>query len=99
MWLYLTLCRNNNNEVYGPTALAKAGASGPTDCVAEFAQLADGAWWLPLTANAGVELSSQASFADCVQQCRSQSDCQLVTYDYSNSQCAVRRLIPPTTVG
>jgi hypothetical protein len=96
---FLMSRRNSDNDMFAATALAKAGASRQTDCLAEFAQFADGAWWLPLSSTTGVALSSQPSFVDCVQQCRSLSDCQLVTYDYSSSECVVRKLVPPQFVG
>lgn len=103
--LLLSLCvpsphRQDSNDVFEISAVAKPGASATTDCLASFAQVQDGAWWLPLTDNVtAVTTSSAADLADCASRCSAASNCMFVTYDYGTSLCSVRVSETPRFVG
>lgn len=36
----------SSNDIYAPGTVAPIGADAPQDCLAEFGQLMDGAWWV-----------------------------------------------------
>lgn len=91
-------CRQNGNEVFNVNAVARAGASAVTDCLASYAQILGGAWWLPLASNQGVSNSTEQTFVDCVQRC-GPPNCQMATYDYTTKMCSIRNWITPQYVG
>jgi hypothetical protein len=78
--------------VYTPATVSPLGSSSQLGCLAEFSQLADGAWWLPTQGdtNAPAVAPAVTSFADCVAQCTAAIKCQYVTYDYASSECRTR---------
>jgi hypothetical protein len=80
------------NDVYTPATVSPQGSTSSVGCLAEFAQFADGAWWLPTqgNTNAPAVTPAVASFAECVAQCTATSKCQYVTYDYANNECRTR---------
>lgn len=85
------LCRGTQNDVFIPQTIARLGASSALDCVSEFCQYEDGAWFLPLQSDIATNVTSNvATFADCVAMCTAGSTCQFVTYDYRARTCTVR---------
>jgi hypothetical protein len=83
--------QDGSNDVFEVSAVAKPGASSTTDCLASFAQIQDGAWWLPLSDSVTAVITNAATnFADCVSRCTAGIDCQLVTFDYTTNLCSVR---------
>ena len=83
--------RRQSNDVFSPRTISRERASNSLDCVSEFMQLGDGAWWLPIQADNSTAVTPNVlTFAECVAQCPAGSDCQLVTYDYIKQTCTVR---------
>lgn len=81
----------NQNDVWGAPVAARLGADNAADCLAQYAQIVDGAWYLPLTGLTGVTTTSNiTSFSDCVALCT--DSCQFVTYDYRKRECSVRNV-------
>jgi hypothetical protein len=74
------------NQPFTPAAVAMAGADSPGHCLAEFGQLADGAWYLGGAAEM-VNVSAAATFAACVADCRTDAACQYITFDYDAATC------------
>jgi hypothetical protein len=88
-----------NNDLFSADAVAPLGADSPYDCVSEFSQIADGAWYLPTTGNSAMNVTANVStFAACVALCV-EPDCQYVTYDYLAATCYVRMAIEPYLSG
>lgn len=78
------------NQVYKPDIVARLGASSSADCLSEFGQIQDDAWFLggsvaltEATAAAG----SNMTFDACVQDCKADDSCQYITYRYRTSRC------------
>lgn len=71
------------NQAFTPNSVARLGAETGADCLAEFAQIVDAAWWLP-GANASA-VAGVSTFGDCVDACT--GDCQFVTFDYNDNTC------------
>ena len=87
--------RGLNNDVFVPKTISRDGASTSVDCVAEFGQYQDGAWYLPLQSDIATNVSSDVqSFAECVALCPASSDCQFVIYDYVAKSCTARSGAP-----
>lgn len=89
---------NGGNDLFIAQAVAAIGADSSFDCVAEFAQLADSAWYLPTAGNAAMNVTENvASFSQCVALCV-EPDCQYATYDYRQRICYIRMAQAPTYV-
>lgn len=68
---------------------ARMGADNAGDCLAQYMQVVDGAWYLPVTAMIGTTVQTNiTTFDACVALC--QDSCQFVTYDYRTLECFVR---------
>lgn len=90
---------NMQNDLFVPRTISRIGASSSVDCLSEYTQLVDGAWYLPLSSSFGVSTTPNvASFSACVDLC-STSGCQLVTYDYREQTCTQRMSIAPEYEG
>lgn len=75
------------NQQFTPAAVARLGADNAGDCLAEFAQIVDSAWYL---GGATTTVSSANTFDDCVTDCKGDATCQYITFDYeaaANSKC------------
>lgn len=84
-------CSNFTNDVFASRTVARWGATSSLDCLSEFYQLVDGAWFLPLQSDAATRVTQNVQlFADCVALCPAGSDCQFVMYDYMAKTCTVR---------
>jgi hypothetical protein len=80
-----------SNDVFVPRIVSKTGATSSADCLSEFGQLIDGAFYLPLASDAATVVTPGImAFADCVALCLPDSRCQLVTYNYVEKTCTVR---------
>ena len=78
------------NDAFSPRTISRERSTSSLDCLSEFAQLADGAWWLPVPEESTNVTAGITTFADCVALCPAGSTCQLVTYDYLAKTCTVR---------
>lgn len=88
----IDLCRGGSNDLFAPQAVSRVGASSSVACLTQFAQFADGAWWLPTSGNTNMDVAtSVATFADCAATCTSLIACQYVTYDYNTQTCYTRK--------
>jgi hypothetical protein len=67
------------NQLFKPISVARTGASSGADCLAQFAQIEDLAWYLPATGLTAV--ASATTFDACALACT--GDCQFVTFDYA----------------
>jgi hypothetical protein len=84
-------------QPFTPAPVARTGAASPADCLAEFAQIVDSAWYMAGTAAMDV-VSSAATFADCTAACT--GDCMYVTFDYdaaAGSKCSKKMAVTGTT--
>jgi hypothetical protein len=64
--------------------VARSRADSAADCLAEFAQIADAAWYMGGSAaldNITASVSAN-TFGACVAACKGATDCQYVTYLY-----------------
>lgn len=81
------------NKPYTPAPVARTGAASAADCLAEFAQIEDAAWYMAgdaaLLTNVTDSVSSN-TFQACADFCKGSSTCQYITYDYETSQCFVK---------
>jgi hypothetical protein len=83
------------NQPFTPAAVARVGAASAADCLAEFAQIEDAAWTM---AGATLNITDRAStFAACVADCKSNADCQFVTFNYNNNECWVKERTASST--
>lgn len=78
------------NQAFTPDSVAREGAESGADCLAEYAQIVDAAWWLPGAAGgfAGAEVADVSNFTACVEACG--ANCQMVTFDYNTDKCYVK---------
>jgi hypothetical protein len=74
---------------FKPDVVARRGAQSAGECLAEFAQMGDTAWYMGGTA--AMELVSSVGFDGCVATCKVVCDCQYVTYDYNTAMCHMKR--------
>lgn len=87
------------NDIFVAQAVAAIGADSSWDCVSEFAQLVDSAWYIPTTDNTAMNITANVStFAECVALC-TEPDCEYVTYDYVQRICYVRIGYEPIYMG
>lgn len=76
------------NQPFTPAPVARIGAASAADCLAEFAQVADGAWYMGGSAALTNLTGSIAdTFDACVAACKADDTCQYVTYDYDAKAC------------
>jgi hypothetical protein len=75
------------NKNFTPAAVARTGADSAADCLAEFAQVVDAAWYLHGSATLANITDTAASFDACVSACKDDDSCQFITYDYDSNQC------------
>lgn len=90
------------NDLFQSRAISRAGATRPCDCLSEFQQLVDGAWYIrttdmpdPAAGNATTN-SSANSFNECVAQCTG-PQCMWVTYSYKTRHCYTSNSPVPLT--
>lgn len=78
------------NQNFTPSVVARAGADSPADCLAEFAQISDSAWYMGGSA-AMEAVSAASSFDTCVAACKAEDSCQYITFDYDTSACSMMK--------
>lgn len=90
------------NHPYKPDVVARPGATTAGDCLAEWSQIVDAAWFLgnittlpkpPVTYSGSVD----DKFLACLAQCKDEPLCQFFTFDYDATLDANRcfwRLAP-----
>jgi hypothetical protein len=85
---------NLQNDLFTSQTVSRAAANSHVDCLSEYGQLKDGAWFLPLSSTEGTNVTTGVpTFADCVAVCSADKECQLLTYDYRARTCLVRRRV------
>lgn len=71
------------NQPFTPASVARSGADSPADCLAEFAQIEDSAWYLGgAVALTNVTDVAVVDFDTCVAHCKGDAACQYVQFDY-----------------
>lgn len=92
-------CRALSNDVFIPRTVSRQGAATPIECLSEYVQMSDGNFFIPLSTTEGVTVTPNVtSFAACVELC-SNTECQLLTYDYRTRHCSVRVYQAPVYEG
>lgn len=88
---YYSFDWKRNNDIFAPRTVARQGAISSIDCVSEYTQYVDGAWFLPVSSNVATTVTNNVdTFQACVDVCSRTASCQFVTYDYVNKSCTVR---------
>jgi len=90
------------NDVVPVPPISKDNASSSVDCLSKYAQIYDGAWYIPSTPNATNTTTNIANFQACLDQCDLQPStdpCQYVTYNYETTTCVVRYSVNQIYVG
>jgi len=89
------------NQNFTPAAVARAGADSPADCLAEFAQIADAAWFLggSVAMTNVTQASGVTTFDGCVADCKADGNCQYITFDYDAATCWKKAVTAPATTG
>lgn len=83
---------SGDNDAFTPDPVAREGAESAADCLAEFAQIEDVAWYLGGTATM-TTVSGANNFSACAAACT--DDCQYITFNYTaddGAKCAKRDL-------
>jgi hypothetical protein len=82
------------NRPFKPAVVVRPGATTSSDCLAEFSQIDDAAWFLGditpgqgLTAVAVSGADVDAKFDSCVAACKANALCQFLTFDYPTGTC------------
>jgi hypothetical protein len=65
--------------------VSRLTAASLGDCLAEFAQIEDNAWFLG--GAVAMTTTAAATFEDCVDGCKADANCMYLTFNYANSQC------------
>ena len=89
------------NRPFTPASVARTGAGSAADCLAEFAQIEDAAWFMGgsvALSNITASLSAN-TFGACVDACQASPTCQYVTYDYDTQECFVKTVGTASTSG
>lgn len=69
--------------MYMPPVVARPGAVGRGDCLAEFGQIGDvGAWFMGGTAPLNL-VPGANNLDDCASACRAVVECEYITFDYN----------------
>lgn len=77
------------NQNFSTTVVARARASSPADCLLEFGQLADVAWFMGGAA-ALTRVTTAGTFAACVADCKADRACEYLTFDYNAPVASAR---------
>lgn len=87
-----------DNDVWSAPVTARLEADNAVDCLAEFTQVVDGAFYVPaISLASNLYANNVTSFSDCVATCG--DGCALVTYDYKTLECWALYLTPSTYEG
>jgi hypothetical protein len=83
------------NKLFKPNSVARIGASSGADCLAQFAQIEDLAWYLPATTPGIVTITEGiTTFDDCAAACV--GDCQFFTFNYDATDCKIKNNVAAT---
>lgn len=74
------------NRLFRPAAVAREQAGSPADCLNEFAQIVDAAWYMGGVVQL-TDVPGNVTFDACVGNCKADANCQYITYDYDASNC------------
>jgi hypothetical protein len=78
------------DDIFTPQTTSKPFSSSQADCVADFSQTVEGAFFMDLTLSDGLGMSKVAgreNLQSCVQTCREDAKCIAATFDYSSLEC------------
>jgi hypothetical protein len=75
------------NQPFKPNPVARLEAGSAADCLSEFAQIEDAAWYMGGAAAMAYITDTASSFDDCVAACKTSTDCQYITFDCNSNQC------------
>uniref|UniRef100_A0A383VIT8 Apple domain-containing protein n=1 Tax=Tetradesmus obliquus TaxID=3088 RepID=A0A383VIT8_TETOB len=80
-------------DVYYPPATSVIGASSSEQCLSDFAQTVDGAFFLELRLNEEYAAlganTSVYTLRECIQACREQGACAAATFNYESRSCSL----------
>ena len=77
---------NGTNQAFAPAPVARNGSDNAGDCLAAYAQVEDGAWFLGGSASL-TSVGAATTFQACVDACSADDSCQYVTFDYDANTC------------
>jgi hypothetical protein len=79
---------NGVDDIFTPEVTSKPFSTSQADCVADFSQTVEGAFYLDLTPGDGlVIVPARENLQSCVQDCRENAGCTAATFDYASLQC------------
>jgi hypothetical protein len=77
------------NHNFSPAVVARPGAVSAADCLAEFAQIEDVAWYMG--GSLAMASAGAATFEGCVSACKDEGACEYLTFDYVAQQCWLKK--------
>jgi hypothetical protein len=79
---------NGKDDIFTPETTSKPYSTSQADCVADFSQTVEGAFYLDLQAGEGyATVTASENLQSCVQNCRDSATCIAATFDYSSLEC------------
>lgn len=82
----------STNQSFAPDALSREMAASAGDCLAEFAQIVDSAWYMG--GSATLTPDSATTLELCATACKGDADCQYFTYNYeatAGQKCQLKK--------
>lgn len=86
-------------QPFTPAPVARTGAASPADCLAEFAQIVDAAWYMGGAVSLTNATDSATTFDACVAACKASATCQYATFDYDSKQCFLKAVGTASAAG
>lgn len=84
---------SSGDNKFMPAVVSRVGAESSAECLAEFAQIGDGSWYMGGSV-AMTSVANVTNFESCVETCRIDANCQYITFDYGmqpgNPQCFIK---------
>lgn len=87
------------NQPFTPATVARVGAASAADCLAEFAQIVDAAWYMGGAVSLTNATDSATTFDACVAACKASATCQYATFDYDSKQCFLKAVGTASAAG
>ncbi|WIA29465.1 hypothetical protein OEZ86_011966 [Tetradesmus obliquus] len=80
------------DDIFKPQTTSKPLSSSQADCVADFSQTVEGAFYLDLQFALGASpelllVGGRENLQSCVQECREEAKCAAATFDYESLKC------------
>jgi hypothetical protein len=76
------------DDIFTPQTTSKPFSTSQADCVADFSQTVEGAFYLDLQEGAGfATIAGRENLQSCVQECRDNANCTAATFDYASLEC------------